>query len=695
MAAINLTNNTDINLNISGVEDSATLNKYLDSVLTFKTPPNLDPIINVLVKDQHELDFPITCSATGEGKFAVEKTTLDVQLGASASIGLLQDSDESVFLSGAKVVPDPSSPGLVSFGVQATLSAGPSATAGDFTFGITDNATVTVTSYYIAGAADKLVNAIEKAVAALTIPHDLDDLRSIPASAICQLDAASSLKFSASFTYSFLNDPLAAASISALPSFSVNATASATLEGTATHTSDHTLTIAKLPNGLLHLAVSFTKTDDFETSLTVSAGVGADIGSQDALAFLLDKIDPSSAAEADSIAAEMKDAAQFKNDIKSAIDKTLSASLGASLRAALESNQARNRAFVYEIDLNKLDNVSKPALQAALTGDFTAITKAGTALNGITPLDSALTVTVTKTHTLALHFLGIFNAASIHQFIAKSTIDFTSDTHEIVLSDETIQVVDDNLDAEKLRKLVLKDITLTLPASANTKDVATPITVAFLDREGSTSPAKMRQFVNALQVLGAPGAAAAAALLNQKLKQYGTCSLFLGLNLNPAQCRQLFIGANGQPYNWMHYVNAVSAAEKTIYAGLAGDPENQYHLRLFNADQGTWEDLEEAGDAPNMIPILKRLGMSDVEAELACTDAFTTIWWSEAMADYGGALAKAQPLEAVGRKIVKDSNLGYNEPWMILATWQLANKPPVTADFNSSLQSVKAAAKSA
>ena len=281
--------------------------------------------------------------------------------------------------------------------------------------------------------------------------------------------------------------------------------------------------------------------------------------------------------------------------------------------------------------------------------------------------------------------MGIFNASSVSEFIAKSTIDFTSDTHELVLSDETLQVVDNNLDAEKLRKLVLKDITLTLPASANTPESKTPITLAFLDREASASPSQMRQFVNALEAVGAPNAGAAQALLNQKLHNYGTCSLFLGLNLDPAQCKQLFLDANGKPHDWTYYLDAMCAAERIIYAGLADDPENAYHLKLFNADRDTWNALQDAGDVPNMKPILEGLGMSDVEVELAATDVFTAIWWSEAMADYSKALAKRQSLASVGKEVVKDANLGYNEPWMILTTWNLAGKPPMASNFISSL----------
>jgi hypothetical protein len=692
MPTINITDNAGVNLAASSADHNATLNRYLTSLLTFKTQLSFGPIANLLVKDQRELDFPITLSATGDRQFAVEKTTLDVQLGASASIGLLQDG-ESAFLSALKVDSDPSSAGLVSFAVQGTLSGGPTATVGDFTFGITDSATVSLTSYYAASADDKLGDAITKAAAALTIPHDLDDLKSLPSGAICEVDAASSLVFSASFSYSFLNDPLAAASIERLPSLGINANASATIEATATHTSDHTLTIAKLPNGLIHMSVSLTKTDDFERSLTVSAGVSANIGSRDALAFLLDRINPNSANEADSIAAQMKDAAQFKSDIKSAIDTSLSATLAISLKAALETSESKNRAFLYEIDLDGLDDASKSALQSALRGDFTAMTKADAQLSGIKQLDSALTVTSKFKHTFTLHFLGIFNSASINEFVKKSKIDFTSDTHELVLSDEKLQVVENNLSAEKLRQLILKDITLTLPASANTKDVETPITLAFLDREGSTNPGAMRQFVNVLQFVKAPSAAAAQALLNRRLSNYGTCGLFLGLNLDPTQSRQLFIDGNGKPFDFIHYINARSAVEKAINAGLADDQVYAFRLKLFNASQDAWKRLQEAGAATNMTPILRDLGVSANDLERAVTDAMTAVWWSEAMEDYATILAKGQSLEKVGSAVVRKANLGYKEPWMILTTWSLVGSPAtITSNFISSVPAASVAA---
>ncbi|HTX38015.1 MAG TPA: hypothetical protein VME43_23460, partial [Bryobacteraceae bacterium] len=98
-----------------------------------------------------------------------------------------------------------------------------------------------------------------------------------------------------------------------------------------------------------------------------------------------------------------------------------------------------------------------------------------------------------------------------------------------------------------------------------------------------------------------------------------------------------------------------------------------------------WQGLREAGDAGNMTPILRGLGMSDTEVELAVTEAMTAVWWSEAMASYAAALSRGQSLEAAGKNVVQDSNRGYNEPWLVLAAWNLAGQPSLKAEFVSPL----------
>ncbi|HXB73429.1 MAG TPA: hypothetical protein VNY05_34640 [Candidatus Acidoferrales bacterium] len=683
MPTIQLTNKTNLNVTASSADGNATLNRYLSKPLSFITPAALDAIAGTKVGNLDPTAFPISASAAGEGKFAVEGTSLDVQLGASASVGLLTGDKAADFLGSLQWTADPSVAGLVSFGLQGTLSAGEAATVSDFGFGITTATTVSVTSFCTAAGGDTLANAVERAMAALTIPHDLQDLGSLPANTTCQIKASSSLKFTASLTYSFLNNPLATISIPHLPSMAVNAKAGATVEATATHTSDHTVTIAKLPNGVIHLSVNLKRTDDFETSLAVSSGVTAKVGNQDAIAFLLDKISPNSTAEVKKLQADMP-ADQYQKltgDIKAAIDAALCNSLQASLKAALDDSASTSRIFLYEIDLTALDGAGTAALQSALTGDFTAITSSRAAFVGIREMDSALTVTSTIKHSLTLHLLGIFNWGSTNTFVAKSKVDFTKDTHEIVLSDETIKVVSDNLNAEKLRQVVVKGITLTLPASANTKQAATPITMVFFDRQDGTNRSKMRQFVNVLEATQAPGAAVAESLLDRNLKHYGTSSLYLGLTLTPQRCRQLFLDTAGQPYAWTTYLRYACGAGAAILTGDT-DTVSAERLKLFTAGEAFWKDLRDAGTAPKQINLMNDRGIRLITA----ADVTTLIWWSAAMADYAQALTEAdQSLVRVGARIVKDSTGGFDEPWLILATWRMLENPAIESLFTSSL----------
>ena len=94
-----------------------------------------------------------------------------------------------------------------------------------------------------------------------------------------------------------------------------------------------------------------------------------------------------------------------------------------------------------------MDANGTEALTSALTGDFTVITGSPAGFAGIRLLDSALSVTTTQTHTIALHLLGIFNCADANTFVQNSKIDYTKDTKEIVLSDQTISVATNSLNA--------------------------------------------------------------------------------------------------------------------------------------------------------------------------------------------------------------------------------------------------------
>ncbi|MBV9761382.1 MAG: hypothetical protein JO340_12520 [Acidobacteriaceae bacterium] len=679
MASIQLTNETTLDITASAADGGATLNRYLKNPLVFFTPAAWDSVVGTKIGNLTAASFPLTASAKGAGNFSVGEAALNVQSGASVSLGLLTGDDKDEFCASIHKPNDPSVNALVSFTIQGTVSAGPHASVNAFSFGIAEGATITLANFCTASNADVFIDAAKRAVAGLTIPHDLSDLASLPVNAVCRVGGSSSLKFSASVTYSFVNEALATKSISKLPSIAVKAKAGATVEAAATHTGSHTITIAKIAEGKLHLAVDLTKTDDFETSLTVSAGLTAEIGTTDALAFLSDKISPNASDESAKIAAEMPAAAakKLRQDVKAAIDAALSSSLQISLKTALEESRTRSRLFTYEVDLNALDYPSSLALQAALAGDFTALTAPG-ALTGIRELDSALVVTSKIKHDLALRLLGVFNWESVNTFVAKSMVDYTKDTHEIVLSDQEIEIDTNKLSAEKLRQVLLKGVTLTIPASANTPENKTLLNIVFFDRKASADRSTTRQFVNILRAIGSQDAASATALLARNLDNYGTSSLYLALSLTPPQCRRLFLDSSGEPHDWTYYLRYACDAQATI---LDGDEASANRLKLFQAGDAFWKQLKGGGSAANQRALLQQAGIP-AEAE---TDVLTFIWWASAMGDYAKALAADQSLEHAGGEVVTGGTRGFGEPWLIVATWKMLGNPAVDSRFTSSL----------
>ena len=287
------------------------------------------------------------------------------------------------------------------------------------------------------GKDERFLSAAMRALSGVSIPHDLDDLQSLAEGSICKVKGTGKLQFKIDFQHNFLINSLATETISVLPTIGVNAQASGEIEATVTHSTSHELTIAALPGGKLHLAVSLTNIDDLETSLQVSTGVTVNVGKKDALEFLLSKISVNSDDEVDKLKQEMPDgeARDLSAQIKKVIDGAVSSSLKAALCEAFEDSEGTNVLFLYEVDLASAagDPASSEALQAALIGDFTKITAKDASLQGIKALDSVHTLTSTKTHTITVHLLGVFNFSDVGTFTRKAKSGINKDTGRLSL----------------------------------------------------------------------------------------------------------------------------------------------------------------------------------------------------------------------------------------------------------------------
>jgi hypothetical protein len=119
---------------------------------------------------------------------------------------------------------------------------------------------------------------------------------------------------------------------------------------------------------------------------------------------------------------------------------------------------------------------------------------------------------------------------------------------------------------------------------------------------------------------------------------------------------------------------------------LNGDPDSANRLIVFNADQDTWKRFQDAGSQPAIVSVLESIGVPEsAPPGLLVPDVLTGTIWSSAMANFAKALKAGQPLDQAGAKFVKAGTLGFGEPWLILAVWNLLGNPPLVTQFTSSV----------
>jgi hypothetical protein len=658
---------------------------YLQNGLVFVlggTSPVFEQAQNKKISDIDSGSFPVSLSPTIPGSFAVSSATVSVKPGFEASIDLLTGSKASDFAK--SLLPDALPiPSLVCFAFAAELDSGPSGTVGDFSFGLVSGGQIEVSNYCPVASTDLFKNAVQRAMSGLTLPHDLDDLRALPQGNICRVEGKASLKFTASVQYSLLNNTLATAPFEILSnSLAVKAQSGPKLQVTVEHSNTHQLTIAALGNNKFRLSVSLAAEADIEESFDFSIGVSGNIGSTDALQFLIEHV----SAVPDKDLAQIRsilnaqEQSELSGQIKAVVQGATKGGISASLHDALKQSQERGYLFIYDVDLSALDSPSTSALQSALQGDFTRITAPDARLAGIQEVKSISTLTLTKTHTLTLHLLGLLNFSDVSTFMKKAKVANLADTSEVVLAATEIKVIQNTVNPDHLRKVLTKSAMITTAADSSLKNPDFKFQMVFFLKKADIDNSDLRQIYNSLSFVTSPFADAAKALLDESSAHRPDVFLYLSLTLDKNLSTTIFKSPeNDKPRTIDDFV---IAGQKAMAAILAGDPDSAERLPLFSLDLVFWKKLRDAGAAANIQRLLTDRGLTS----LASVPDFITIdWWAQAMGKMAAALTDGKSLMDAEKEVLKDTGAGFDVPWALLATSSLLAGPSrVTANLTVS-----------
>ena len=609
---------------------------------------------NKALRDLNPDDFPLELSASGPGSIPIGKEAWTIAGGAKASVNLLIGDHARDFLRGVRPLSS-ITPDLVSFELSAELQTGPSISAGEVCFGLTAGSQVTIANYATAADSAQFLEAVQKAMSGLAIPHQLDDLTAMPAGNICSIEGKGLLKFTVSFKYTVLNNPLASEPLEFVSqSLGVTAESAATVSVTVEHSNTHRLIIAALGENKFQLGASLAADAEIGLGLDFAIGVSAGVASFDALTFVVEQITPGASHEMDKIRQSLPQKAQsdLTDQLRSALQGAMKSGIQASLHEALTKSKETNRLFTYEIDLGLLDDAGKSAVQAALRGDFRQLTAPGVQLAGVREIDILTTTTLTAKHELTIHLLGILNFSDVSSFVQKAKVGLNPLTGEVVLTSTDIKVVENNVEPDRLREALLRSAMITTAAASSPQSPDFTYKMVFFDRKARPSSSDLRQFSNELQAVGAKE--------QPSLAQVGASAIYLSLSLNKPLSLGLFRNRNVDDF-----VRAGQRALKTI---LAGDESATRRLRLADVDVTFWKKVSAQGARDNVLRLLATRGISD---PASATDFLSIDWWAQAMGKVSDAIARQQTLREAEEEALKSSQGGFDMPWALLATYYL------------------------
>lgn len=669
MPDITIANGSSINITSQPLTPA--LGHYLREGLVFALKSDSSVFKQAQDKGIGDIDagsFPVSLSPQLPSRsFAVSTATITVQPSFEASVDVLTGDKASDFKE--SLGPNfPAIPALVSFGFSAELESGPSGTVGDFAFGLLSGQEIKISNTCPVQETDLLRDAVQKAMSGLTLPHDLDDLRALPERQICTLEGRASLKFTAAVSYSILNNTLATAPFEILSNaLNLKATSGPKLQVAVTHSNTHQLTIASLGKGVVRLCVSLAAQADLQESFDFSIGISGNIGSTDALQFLVEQVS----------GVPDKDLAQIRNflsgqeqsdlssQIKSVIQNACQGGISASLHDALKQSQEEKSLFIYEVDLNALDGVSSDAVHSALRGDFTQMTALGSALAGIKEIKSVSTLTLTRSHTLTLHLLGILNFSNVSSFMKKAQVARVGDTNDVVLAATDIKIVQNTVSPDHLRKVLTKSALITIAADSSPKNPDFGFQMTFFMKKAGINSSDLRQIANSLAFVSSPDTPAANGLLS------GTGSrpdvfVYLALKLDKHLSIAMFKKPDGSAF--LGSDDFVKAGQKAMGAILADDPDSSDRMRLFSLDLASWKRLRDVGAGEKVQAMLVASGMTN---PASWTDFASIDWWAQAMGKMALALQQGTSLIDAQKEVLKDSEAGFDVPWALLATSSL------------------------
>lgn len=616
------------------------------------------PSLSVVQQDLASLQslslaaFPLKSTQIGlsfKEPTVITSTTLKFTGAAAISASL------SVTTAGKLFDPDPfanpieitSGHAYLGLGIQASISPGISLPSGKLVSGLTVGSKVSFTHYKCfetTATTPTFRAALEASLQDYVIPLGVDDLEALDTGDIATMEGTGSLQLSGTVNLLTSVNPLASLSSPALPGIQVAAGASIDIAASYTIEGDFQVRIQKVDDGTLRVGFYRKRGADFTVQVNPSIGVSAGTTNVDFISTVLKAVTPSpfpSPAQLESAGLTKEKQEVVMGALRTAVQRQLELAVQAELQA-LSSQEA---AFLYEIKLRDLGPEGRAAIQDALRLNLsTLLGSEGSLPSGISEIQSLLTTTRTKGHTLKVNILGIYNYASINDLTLKGTILTDPVSGSVLITDEATATrvsgaVNFLADPDKLRKELAQSFLITAAYRCSGLIAHGPSLKAsywHFAVHAKTNRQTMAAYLDALEALGLVSEAQKQEKLSN-LSDFGRSTCYIGTDYDDALSQSLYLHPDGQPRGIEEYEQiGRQALRRLLHPG-----DDDFRLRSLGND-ALWEQVKATGGtAGNLAPLFPDL-RPDTQIPIIAGDYLLIEWWATTMSRLAVTLSGAK-----------------------------------------------------
>ncbi|HEX6733123.1 MAG TPA: hypothetical protein VF074_24085 [Pyrinomonadaceae bacterium] len=688
------------------INPDSSIARYIRQLTKFKFPKlKLAELQNSLLDEA-----PIKSADTGISfekplGIGVDDTKLTIGAGVSGNLRILTSKDKQLF------DPEVFGDAINIAGHQAYLGITTSATlsselahkTGNLGFGFDAGNQITLSTYRLfekssIGEFPKFADALKQTVSAFTIPGDLEDLKSMTVGSVATVEGTGSIKFSGSVDVLSLVNPLAVVNLpDPVGAVKVSSGNAIKVGASFAITGAYQVRAQKIANDKVRLGYYKKRGTEFVLKASAAGGLSIGPGEFDAIAPLLKAISSDPSLDAEALRKGGLNEGQIEA-IKKVLEAGISRKLEVALGFELNAERSAEAAFLFEIEINNLDETGRKALANALDGDLSALARREEQLPaGITLIRSIFTEVQKRKHALKFNLLGIYNFISVSTLILKGTVMFDPATGEVIITDKATasriaaSTLNFAADSEKLRKILAESVLITA-AYRCSKLVTLPpelkISHSYFELHTKTNRTVMKNNLDVFEAL---------ALITKDEKdrliggvtEFGKTMLSAETFYDDQVANELFL-RNGEPRAKEEYESAGLQA----LALLVQSGEGQDFRTKPARDPKLWKRMKKLGQpAFSTIGAFKKLSADQLGA--IKSDYSVIVWWADSMTEMSESLAEIRQFLADNpntdpkdekftdlrknlagkfKHIASTTKSQFGDPWGLVAMDQCSNR---------------------